>query len=100
MKNFKTFDLAVEFYRLASCLKLPSHAQNQLTRASHSIALNLAEGRGKRTTKDQKRFFHIAFGSLRECQAILSIEQMQDTEEWRKLDQLAGCLYRLIERAR
>ena len=35
--------------------------------------MNLAEGRGRGTKADQKRFFHMAFGSVRECQAILDI---------------------------
>ena len=42
-------------------------------RAASSIVLNLAEGRGRGTRADQKRFFHMAFGSVRECQAILDI---------------------------
>ncbi|MBX7138295.1 MAG: four helix bundle protein, partial [Oligoflexia bacterium] len=45
-------------------------------RATLSIALNLAEGRGKPTRKDQLRFFSIAFGSVRECQAILILHDL------------------------
>ena len=51
-KNFRTYDLSVSFYRMASGLKLKGDARNQLDRASRSIALNLAEGRGKRTMND------------------------------------------------
>ena len=100
MKNFRTFDLAVEFYRLARSLPAKGHVRDQLHRAAYSIVLNLAEGRGKATLKDQKRFFHISLGSLRECQAILIIEDWKDTEEWKLLDNLGGHLYRLIEQAR
>ena len=42
-------------------------------RAASSLVLNLAEGRGCGTKADQRRFFHMAFGSVRECQAILDI---------------------------
>ena len=99
MKNFRTFDLAVEFYQLTSCLPLKSHLKDQFLRASSSIVLNLAEGRGKRTVKDQKRFFYNSLGSLRECQAILILEDMEDTEEWNALDKLGAHLFNLIKRA-
>ena len=98
-KNFRTFNLAVEFYQKSRNLRFRSYVKDQLHRAAHSIALNLAEGRGKRTVKDQKRFFHNALGSLRECQAILILEDMEGTELWILLDRLGGSLFRLIERA-
>ena len=73
MKNFRTYDLAVSFYQATERLKLGSHLRNQLLRASSSTVLNLAEGRGRKTGSDQKRFFQIALGSHRECQAILEL---------------------------
>ena len=99
MRNFRTFHLAVNFYRLSSTLKLPRHLADQLSRAAISIALNLAEGRGRSTLKDQLRFFHIALGSVRECQAILILAQLQGSEVWVTLDSLAAHLYQLIRRA-
>ena len=53
LKNFRTYLLAVEFYRLVSSLKLPGHLQEQCRRASSSIVLNLAEGAGRATKADQ-----------------------------------------------
>ena len=97
MKNFRTFKLAVEFYQSIKNLKLNSHLRDQLLRASQSIALNLAEGRGKATTRDQKRFFSIAMGSLRECQAALILADMEGTREWQKLDILGAHLFKLIQ---
>ena len=99
MKNFRTFTLAVKFYQQSRNLPLRGPLREQLTRASSSIALNLAEGRGKPTVKDQKRFFSIALGSLRECQAILALENLQETEIWILLGKVGAHLYRLIERA-
>ena len=99
MQNFRTFNLAASFYQQSKTLKLTGDARNQLDRASRSIALNLAEGRGKRTRKDQVRFFQIAMGSTRECQAIFILENITDQEAVKTLDILAAHLYRLIQRA-
>ena len=96
IKNFRTYAIAVEFYRLASALRLPGSLQDQCRRASSSIALNLAEGSGRSSKADQARFFSIAFGSLRECQAILDLAN-PDSGIVELADKLAGHLYRLIE---
>ena len=98
-QNFRTYDLAVNFYHLAEKLTLKAHLREQLARASASIVLNLAEGRAKRTTKDQLRFFDFAMGSLRECQAILTLARLQDTEACITLDTLGAHLYCLIKKA-
>lgn len=98
-KNFRTFILAVEFYRLVRDTvagQLPCHLKEQLLRAASSIPLNLAEGRGKSSTKDQVRFFSIALGSLRECQAIMIIAELEGSECWSLLDRLGAYLYKLI----
>ena len=99
MRNFKTFDLAVEFYRLSRTLSLPKALKEQLNRAASSIVLNLAEGRGRPSTRDQIRFFNIAMGSLRESQAILTLGDYEDSLAWKKLDSVGAALFRLIERA-
>ena len=100
MKNFRTYQIAVEFYHLTQNLTLKRHLKDQLDRAASSIVLNLAEGRGKPTVKDQKRFFHISMGSLRECQAILALANMKQSKESCVLDKLGAHLYLLIKCAR
>ena len=96
-KNFRTYYLAVEFYRECAPLKLPRHLKDQLLRASSSIVLNLSEGSGKRTRKDQRKYFHQAFGSLRETQAIFDLAPNEDCKLEKLADILAAHVYRLIK---
>ena len=100
MKDFRTFNLAVAFYRMTRSLELPAHLRDQLSRAASSIALNLAEARGKDSLKDQLRFFRIAMGSTREAQAALILAGLESSTAWEHLDHLAASLFRLIQRAR
>lgn len=46
---------------------------SQLLRAGYSIALNIAEGAGRRTTKDFSRYLDTAIGSAYECLACSDI---------------------------
>lgn len=46
---------------------------DQFKRAFVSIPLNIAEGAGKHTAKDQARFYDIARGSALECGACLDV---------------------------
>jgi len=78
------------------------HARNQWTGASQSIPLNIAEGNGKSTEADRRRYFEIARGSALECAAIqdvLVVANALDKTESRKrkieLDRMAAMLSRL-----
>jgi four helix bundle protein len=58
-------------YDLAGSLKGPHrHARDQLLRASQSIPLNIAEGNGKTSPGDRRRYFEIARGSALECEFL------------------------------
>ncbi len=96
MKNFRTYSLAVDFYRQIKCHKLSKNLRDQLDRAASSIVLNLAEGYGRDSRADQKRFYTIAMGSLRECQAILEICGIEGSQAWKTLDTVAAHLVKLI----
>src|SRR5436190_12143093 len=94
MQNFRTYNLARELYLACKSLKLKGAAKDQLDRASLSIVLNLAEGSGKFSKAEKKRFYGIALGSLREVQALVSLFSRTDLEE--KASQVGAYLYRLI----
>ena len=64
-------------------------------RASSSVVLNIAEGSGKLTFADRRRFYSIALGSLRESVAALELRGDIPTDIGSISDQLGACLYRL-----
>jgi four helix bundle protein len=94
LKNFRAYQLSVGFYQSCQKTRLPGFLKNQLLRASSSISLNLAEGSAKPVGKDRLRFYLIAFGSLRECQAVLDLNP-QLNGLCAEASRLGGCLYRL-----
>jgi four helix bundle protein len=71
----KAVELAEETYRLAK--KLPKSEEfglgGQLRRASISVAANVAEGHGRRSSRDFQRFLGIAHGSLLEVETLLQL---------------------------
>ena len=75
-RNLEVYQFAVRFLPLASEIAsaLPrkqASLADQLRRASVSIPLNIAEGSGKTSGPDQRRFYAIARGSAMECGAIV-----------------------------
>ena len=57
------------------CEKRKGHrnAKDQLLRTSQAIAPNMAEGNGKATNGDRRRYFEIARGSALACAAIQDV---------------------------
>ncbi|MFA7235907.1 MAG: four helix bundle protein [Phycisphaeraceae bacterium] len=64
---------------------------DHLDLAAVSILLNIAEGNGKRATRDRQRFFEIARGSAMECAACLDVfttrkrKAMEEVERGKEL---------------
>ena len=96
MKNFRTYELAVLLYKECQKIKVRNPViRDQFERASLSIVLNLAEGSGKPSAKDRRRFYSISLGSLRETQFLLQI--LEASAAAKIADQLGAYLYRLIQ---
>jgi four helix bundle protein len=97
MKEFRTYVLSKEFFCKIRKLKIPRPLGDQLRRASASVALNLAEGYGRSSLADQRRFFSMALGSVRECQAVFDLLEDEIAGELRDhLDHMAASVWRLI----
>lgn len=88
-------EYAIELFHEIEKLNLKNPIKDQLNRAALSIALNLAEGSGRSSKRDQKRFYSIALGSVREVQALVKIIQNQSlVKRYDRLGGLVYCLHR------
>jgi len=77
-QRLDVYRLALEFVVLADRLvrELPrgrAHLSDQLSRASLSIVLNIAEGAGKVSAGDKRRYYLSARGSATESAALLDV---------------------------
>ena len=77
-ERLDVYHLALDFLVLASGVieGLPrgrSHLADQFTRASTSVVLNLAEGAGKLSKPDKRRYYLTARGSATESAALLDV---------------------------
>lgn len=72
------------------------HARDELIRASQSILRNIAEGNGKRSGPDRKRFFEIARGSALECAAVLDELYIMKAIDKAETKEGKGLLHRIV----
>ena len=76
-EKLDVYRAAIEYVGWAYCycqvLKGHRNAKDQLLRASQAIPLNIAEGNGKATDGDRRRYFEIARGSALECGAVQDV---------------------------
>ncbi len=93
LNKFRTYQMAKELYLELQKVKLKPYAKDQILRATQSVALNLVEGSGKLSLKDRKRFYNIAYGSIKEVQACCDLHNLKEFE---KADQLGAMIYKLI----
>ena len=94
LTRFEAYQLSLEVYRSCEKITAVHYLKDQLSRASLSICLNLAEGSGKPSWKEKRRFYSIALGSMRETQSLLDI--LNRVEERKLSDRIGGMIYRLV----
>ena len=108
-EKLDVYRAAIEYvgwaYRYCEGLKGHRNAKDQILRASQAIPLNIAEGNGKATDGDRRRYFEIARGSALECGAVQDVLQVcgaMPAEENAKakalLDRIVAMLTKLGQR--
>jgi len=107
-ERLTVYQVSIEFVAWAGDLiesvTRKAAVKDQLDRASTSISLNIAEGNGKSSLPDRKRFFEVSRGSALECAACLDIFVARKfvTEETIRdgkvmLTRIVSMLYKLAE---
>ncbi len=95
MENFRTYQLAIIFFKECENIKLKGPAKNQFERATLSIVLNLAEGSAKPSQKQRKQFYSISLGSFKEVRAIMQLYPKQTKTITKTANILGAHLYKL-----
>ena len=77
-EKLEVYQLAIQFVAwseilLEDCQGKSASAKKHLDEASSSIPNNIAEGNGKWSKKDRKKFFEVARGSALECASCLDV---------------------------
>jgi four helix bundle protein len=75
-ERLDVYRVAVKFHRSLVPLRQVRGAANlrdQILRASESVVLNIAEGAGRFSADDKRRFYRIANGSAMECAGALEL---------------------------
>ena len=92
-------------FRLCERLKGHRNAEDQLLRALQAIPLNIAEGNGKATEGERRRFLEIARGSALECGPVQDVLEVcgallpaENADAKRLLDRIFAMLTRLGKR--
>jgi four helix bundle protein len=97
----RTVDLAETITVLTKSFPAQGHYHwvDQLSRASLSVSLNIAEGNGRWHVKDRKNFWWIARGSVFECVPLLELckrEKLIPEETWAELKAELEVLSRML----
>ena len=95
MIQLRVYGLAQDFYCDIQGLKMARHLKSQLLRAASSVACNIAEGSGRSTRPDQRRFYVMAYASAKECTAVLQMAGVTSAPLMDRVDHLCASLYKL-----
>jgi len=108
-ERLDVYRAAIEYvgwaFRVCERLKAHRNARDQLLRASQAIPLNIAEGNGKATEGERRRFFEIARGSALECGAVQDVLEIcgalspaENADAKKLLDRIVAMLTKLGHR--
>lgn len=100
-EKLDVYRLSIDFAALAARLieTLKGDYRNirdQLSRASQSVPLNIAEGNGKRSLVDRRHYFRIARGSAMECAACLDVLRAIGACQTEEVDSGKALLVRVV----
>jgi four helix bundle protein len=99
-ERLDVYRTAVELHTVASSL-LPSRGcgvlRDQLERASLGVVLNVAEGTGRGSAADKRRFYEIARGSATETAAALEIARLRRLADSKALAHARGLAIRVVQ---
>ena len=99
-ERLDVYRLAVELHSLAITL-LPQRGfrvlRDQIERASLGVVLNIAEGAGRRSPADKRRFFEIARGSAMETAAALEIVRLRRISDPRLIGDVRRLVIRVVQ---
>ena len=100
-ERLDVYQCALQFLALSNKLLgelAPGNAAlaDQLKRAAASVPLNIAEGAGKVTRAERRRYFGIARGSAMECGAVLDAVRVLGLAPDAKADEGKALLVRVV----
>lgn len=99
-ERLEVYRVAVEFHALAMSL-VPRRGcralRDQLERSSSSVALLIAEGAGRTSAPDKRRFYELAKGSATESAAALDLLQRRGVLELGRYAQARPLLVRIVQ---
>lgn len=83
---------------MEDALTFPDTAESNLIKMLPiPVALNLSEGSAKPSSKERAKFYRIALASLRECETIFQLIDLQNKQVIELEDILARHLYKLCK---
>ena len=99
-ERLHVYQLALELHAVLSTV-VPRRGyavvRDQLERASLSIVLNIAEGAGRSSGPDKRRFYVQARGSTTECAALLDVLRLRSLIDPQTYLRARSLLVRLVQ---
>lgn len=100
-ERLDVYQCSIQFLAIATELvaEMPRGSKDlsdQIKRAAMSIPLNIAEGAGKRTKPDCRKYFDNARGSAMECGAAMDVCRVLKLVEEKRAQDAKELLHRIV----